>query len=182
MNKKYIIAGASLVILAIVALAGYWLFFGKSNQLKNKPVIVTNSAPNPAVALTTIQMETPAQEFSADEKPAQIYQSDEKITVATPEKLPESTEFKSFSYDQTVGKMIGVSGSCSDAYYAIVIFRAKDDYRKNPAASVFNQAFECPTDHKFSNGIELKNFNLPSGEYYFLVANQGNKGTWYNPR
>lgn len=181
MNKKYIIAGASFIILAIVVFAGYWLFFSGPSQLKSKPVVVTNNAPDSATQ-PAIKIEVPTQKFSADEKPAQIYQSDEKITVATPEKLPESTEFKSFSYDQTVGKMIGVSGSCSDAYYAIVIFRAKDDYRKNPAASVFNQAFECPTDHKFSNGIELKNFNLPSGEYYFLVADQGNKGTWYNPR
>lgn len=120
-------------------------------------------------------------EFVVDENAAANY-GGKKITVDSPEALPISTSFQAFSYDQEKGESISITGSCSDAYYAVVVFQNFIDYKQNPSAFVINQAFPCPEDKKFTKGFELKDFNLVSGEYYFFVADQGKAGSWYNPR
>ncbi len=180
------------IIAALLAVAGgfaYWYFFAGQTPPTQQQSAPASSAQNTAAqqprqtATTTAAGKTylTTEVFTATTSPEEY--KGEKITVVTePEKLPESTKFKSFAYDQTIGKTISVSGSCTDAYYTIVMFRAADDYKKNPAAAVFNQAFACPASRAFSQRIDVKKSNLPSGQYYFFVADQGNAGTWYNPR
>lgn len=100
----------------------------------------------------------------------------DKITQESP------VNFKSFSYDAMVGKLITVSGTCHDKYYAMLVFESRDDYRKNPGAAKSNRAFECKASGTFSVETNMKEFNLPSGNYYLFVADQGSTGSWYNPR
>ncbi|MFA5997422.1 MAG: hypothetical protein WC791_02925 [Candidatus Paceibacterota bacterium] len=90
--------------------------------------------------------------------------------------------FKSFSYDATIGKKISVSGTCHDAYYALLIFGSKDDYRASPGSARANRAYECGTSGLFTIKMDLRDINLPSGEYYLFIADQGKTGSWYNPR
>lgn len=96
--------------------------------------------------------------------------------------LTAPTNFKSFAYDAKVGKTISVSGTCHDTYYALLIFDAKDDYRTNPGSARSNRAFACGASRLFTIKMDLRDINLASGSYYLFVADQGSKGSWYNPR
>ncbi|HEX8993683.1 MAG TPA: hypothetical protein VF803_00330, partial [Candidatus Paceibacterota bacterium] len=98
-----------------------------------------------------------------------------------PQTLPPST-FHVFSYDSALGKVIDLSGACTDTYYALLVFSASDDYRTSPAKARVNQAHVCPAGGAFSLSVNLQNFNLQSGSYYLFIADQGKTGTWYNPR
>lgn len=113
---------------------------------------------------------------------APVIYGDKKVNLDKPADLPEAVSFKGFSYTAELGKQLSLSGACQDKYYAIVIFDSKDDYRQNPAAAKFNRAYECPENKTFQTDINLQQFNLPSGNYYLFVADQGETGSWYNPR
>ena len=179
MNKNfYILIGVVIVILA--AGAGWYYFYSKS--LDKYPGKVGDQNTLDAASTSEHFKVTPlTKEFIIEENSAAMY-GGQKVTLTSPEDLPASTSLKNFSYDQTKGESIKISGSCSDAYYAIVIFRGADDYKQKADSAVFNQAFACPDDKKFTRTLQLKDYNLLSGEYYFFVADQGKTGAWYNPR
>lgn len=106
----------------------------------------------------------------------------ENIATVDPSifKAPES--FKTFSYDANIGKKIAISGTCRDSYYALLIFDSKTDYRKEPAAARYNSAFPCNASHLFTMEVNVKDFNLATGNYYLFIADKGEEGSWYNPR
>lgn len=106
----------------------------------------------------------------------------ENIATADTKIFKAPVNFKSFSYDATFGKKITLAGTCKDAYYALLVFKSTDDYRKDPARSYYNTAFVCPASGLITLEVNLKDFNLVSGEYYLFIADQGNTGSWYNPR
>ena len=169
--------------LLITGGLGYWYFSSGNTTQQNgsQEPEITASEQNSSSTTSTVKYEK-TETFVASSS-VSTYEPGVKTTITVaPEKLPEAVQFKSFTYNQTVGKTITVSGSCKDSYFTIVMFRSTDDYKKNPASAVFNQAFPCPTNHSFSQSIDVKNSNIPSGHYYFFVADQGNTGLWYNPR
>jgi hypothetical protein len=137
--------------------------------------------PTPTPTPTTNTDNIPKQDFKVVENKVQ-YDPGDKASISEPEKLPESKVFNVFSYNASAGKIINVSGTCSDAYFAIVVFFAADDYKKDPAKSVINKATECPASKNFTASLSMQDYNLPSGNYYFFVADQGKTGSWYNPR
>lgn len=106
----------------------------------------------------------------------------ENISTADTKIFTAPEKFKSFSYDATLGKKIILAGSCRDAYYAFLIFKSTDDYRKDPARAYYNTAYPCPANKIISLELNLKDINLTSGNYYLFLADQGNTGSWYNPR
>lgn len=106
----------------------------------------------------------------------------ENIATANPNIFKAPENFKSFAYDASKGKVISLSGTCRDSYYAILVFESSVDYRKSPASARYNSAFSCPASHLFTTEVNIKDFNLPTGNYYIFVADQGDKGSWYNPR
>lgn len=188
--SAWIALGIVAALFVVAGALGYWYFFAGSVPQEQLPGASQTAIPNTSAATPgqTASSTIPAkpylktETFTATTSETQYKPGEKTMVTVAPEKLPQATQFKSFAYDQTIGKTIAVSGSCTDAYYTIVIFRAADDYKKNPAAAVFNQAFPCPANHSFSQSIDIKNSNVPSGQYYFFVADQGNAGTWYNPR
>ncbi len=91
---------------------------------------------------------------------------------------PEPSKFRSFEYNSDD---LEFSGKCSDLYYTVILYDQNIDYRKNPASAKFNQAFECPANKKFEFTIG-QNIGLPKGKYYIIFADQGEKGSWYNPK
>lgn len=153
---------------------------------------VTSSVPNGAVS-TAVATKTPAivptESFMITDTSAakKAVTTGDKATTAkqvtsSSQSLPSAENFKSFSYDATVGKKISISGTCHDAYYALLIFESKDDYRANPGAARANRAYQCGSTKLFKIDMDLRDINLPSGSYYLFIADQGNKGSWYNPR
>ncbi len=104
------------------------------------------------------------------------------VEVATVSDMPDPETFKTFTYDATRGKTLKVhSKGCPDKYFAVLIFSSADDYRANPAAAKVNQAFPCQKQNTKIRLI-MENYNLTSGDYYYFVADQGDAGSWYNPR
>lgn len=98
--------------------------------------------------------------------------------------FPAPEKFNDFIFDSKslILKSLKISGICSDAYYAVLIFSINDDYRGNPTAAKFNRAFSCPNDKKINQEIDLSSLHLLSGKYYYFVADQGASGSWYDPR
>ncbi len=177
--RKNILIIVGVIIIFLVA-AGLWYSFG-SNFSSQKNKKANETAVDAASASEHFKVTPLTKEFVVDDSATTNY-GGEKVTLDSSEKLPVSTSFKSFTYDATKGETLKISGSCSDAYYAIIIFQGKDDYKKKPDGAVFNQATSCPEDKNFTRIIELRDYNLPTGEYYFFVADQGKSGSWYNPR
>lgn len=74
---------------------------------------------------------------------------------------------------------IQISGTCTAAYYTILIFANPTDYKDDPVAALYNNANKC-VDGSFSWTIGDMDLppQLTSGTYYLVVANQGVKGPW----
>ncbi|OGN02249.1 MAG: hypothetical protein A2655_04610 [Candidatus Yanofskybacteria bacterium RIFCSPHIGHO2_01_FULL_43_42] len=72
-------------------------------------------------------------------------------------------------------KSLEISGSCRLSYFVMLLYRDKDDYIKNPASAIYNAAFPC--DGKFSHVVSEFPSHIDSGDYYILIAEQGN-GSW----
>lgn len=179
MKKNFIII--TVGVIGLILLVAGLLYSYYSNSKHENAGSLKKVESNGSSASDHFQVAPLTKEFVVDENTTANY-GDKKVTLDSPEDLPVSTSFNNFAYDQTKGESISITGSCSDAYYAILIFRSKDDYKKNPELAATNSAFECPEDKKFTKGFALKDFNLISGEYYFFVADQGKTGSWYNPR
>lgn len=77
------------------------------------------------------------------------------------------------------GSAIRVAGTCSEAYYTILLFANQSDYSTNPASALLNVAEPC-VGGSFAQTIEDSDLppQLASGTYYLVVANQPAKGPW----
>lgn len=71
---------------------------------------------------------------------------------------------------------------CGDVLYAVLVFPAEVDYRRNPRGFVYNSATPCPKGDKILVEIAKEHIRTAAGEYYLVVADQGASGSWYNPR
>lgn len=71
-------------------------------------------------------------------------------------------------------KSLVVSGSCKDKFYVVLLYRNREDYSKNPSSAVYNSAFEC--DGAINHRLETE--NLTGGDYWLLIGEQGDAGTW----
>lgn len=180
LERKHYGKLVAMVIVGVLVVAGgvYGVFFrvgaGKVAYVApQKEAFATAVIVPMALEPTEAFVVTDISKTSAPQKATGVIDAK---TLAAP------TNFKSFAYDATVGKTISVSGTCHDAYYTLLIFDAKDDYRMNPGAARSNRAFECGGTRLFTIKMDLRDINLLSGNYYLFVADQGSKGSWYNPR
>jgi hypothetical protein len=100
-------------------------------------------------------------------------------------KFPSPDKFQQFTYDKegiNGGDSFLVYAQCEDAFLTILVFSSTVDYRQDITKAVFNRAFECTTGEKFSHEIiknDLANYGF--GNYYVILADQGQRGMWYNP-
>ncbi|MBI5078113.1 MAG: hypothetical protein HZB11_01940 [Candidatus Yonathbacteria bacterium] len=163
-----------LIIIAIVA-----LFRGSTPiTVTSEKYKITGSFSGNASALKQVETE----QFVVTDMGKVEGSAKENISTANPKIFESPENFKSFTYDATVGKKIAIAGTCKDTYYTLLIFKSGDDYRKDPARAYYNTAFPCPASGIVTLSVNLKDFNLPSGNYYLFLADQGEKGSWYNPR
>lgn len=165
----------AVVILAIVIAVGV-AFRGSA------PISVTVDNKKTAPIISPIVPIVPQENFVVTNLGETTGSAKENIATADPKIFKSPTNFKSFSYDASLGKKISLVGTCKDAYYVLLIFKSTDDYRKDPARSYYNTAYPCPATKMVAINVDLKEFNLPTGEYYLFLADQGNTGSWYNPR
>lgn len=179
-THTYIRIAEVIVGFLAVALVAFLLIRGGNtgsvNFTRNSAGDVTGSSAAPPP-----KPEPPKEAFVVADVGKVEGSAKENIATVDPSvfKAPES--FKSFSYDASTGKKIAVSGTCRDSYYTLLIFDSKTDYRKEPAAARYNSAFPCNASHLFTMEVNISNFNLPTGNYYLFIADQGT-GSWYNPR
>jgi hypothetical protein len=109
-----------------------------------------------------------------------VVSSQENNSAEKIKNFPPPETFRTFHYVGDL-KSIKVSGSCSDSYYAILIFQVGLDYRADPAVAKYNTAFPCPPEKIFSQNIVLDNLGFEERDYYIIRAQQGNSGMWYSP-
>lgn len=70
-----------------------------------------------------------------------------------------------------------VRGSCSDAYFVILLYKNQDDYDVSPSSYILNKAYAC-VNGRYTFKISELPATLASGTYYLLVGSQGETGTW----
>lgn len=93
---------------------------------------------------------------------------------------PDPSVFKIFTYKKDTPVLV-VEGECEDAYYAVLIYSKKIDYRESPLDARYNVASACPSGKKYSVPIDLSHLPLAEGEVYYIIrAQQGKTGQWYN--
>ena len=127
------------------------------------------------------------QDIQVSALPGAVSPADSRVAVSSVKIALSRGSFygkklRSFEYSGGGGQAVTVSGFCSDAYYVVLIFDAKNDFSKNPNTAKYNRASKCPSAKSFSETIDLGSLNLPAGTYYFFAADQGVSGSWYNPR
>lgn len=176
--------GRIVALIITVAILGFIVWYGvtgKLLQVGKVTVVVSQKEEAPMVAITAGAPPAPVEAFVITDiiKTNAIAKTNGTIDTKT---LTAPVNFKSFAYDASVGKTISVSGTCHDTYYALLIFESKDDYRTNPGSARSNRAFQCGASKLFTIKMDLRDINLSSGSYYLFVADQGSKGSWYNPR
>jgi hypothetical protein len=96
-------------------------------------------------------------------------------------KLPPPKEFSHFIFNG-FNKQLKIKGECHDAFLTALLFEDGVDYREHPQLAKFNSAFSCKKGEVFETVINLSDISLKPGKYYYIIADQGNEGTWYHPR
>ena len=167
------------LILFLMAIIGYLIFSWQKSNSKTDYVAptVTNNTMSPPVVDTA-----PVEKIVVVEPVMVVGSSKQNIATADPKIFKAPVNFKNFSYDASLGKRISLSGNCKDKYYTLLIFASGDDYRTDPGKARANRADLCPMNKQFTVDMDLKSINLKSGSYYIFIADQGDTGSWYNPR
>lgn len=99
---------------------------------------------------------------------------------------PPPSRFKTFIYNNNGingYSTFSVPAVCDAPYIAFLIFPASIDYRGDVTGAVYNDAFPCTSGTPFNLTVATSDIApAPFGTYYFIVADQGATGAWYNPR
>lgn len=70
-----------------------------------------------------------------------------------------------------------VSGSCTNVYYVILLYKNETDYSSDPASYILNKAYPC-VGGQYSYTMNDVPQSIPSGTYYLLVGGMGERGSW----
>ena len=177
-HHYFYLISVSITISILVVFSIYTLFYSQEKKVSISTIqsgeVPINTITKDSVPVENIVIEDSAASYSG--------QKENKLNLVETSARKDSSMFSSFVYNANTGKQIVLSGTCHDTYYAFLIFDSKIDYRKYPGKALSNKAFSCPGSGSFAITINLKDFNLQSGTYYIFIADQGNSGSWYNPR
>ncbi len=103
-------------------------------------------------------------------------QHEVKRTDGTVAQVTNTTETLSPVVDNTTGA-VTVSGQCSDAYFVVLLFKNATDYADDPSSYLVNRAYPCESG-TFTYSVSDLPYNLPNGNYYLLVGQEGTTGSW----
>jgi hypothetical protein len=78
--------------------------------------------------------------------------------------------------DNTTGE-VTVSGTCTNVYFVVLLFKNKTDYADDPSSYLVNRAYPC-VNGTYSYSISDLPYNLVNGTYYLMVGQEGKTGTW----
>lgn len=141
-EKHYGRIVAIVITVAILGLAVWYGTTGKLSNLGKITVDVSSGQPAPSVSVSEAPVvKPPTEQFVVTDIGKQQGSQKENIATADTKIFTAPINFKSFSYDASKGKIISISGNCSDKYYTLLIFDSSIDYRKNPGAARSNRAF-----------------------------------------
>lgn len=178
--------GRIVAIVITVAILGLAVWYGMTGKLSELGKVTVEVSSVPAASSTSTPqapvVQPPTEQFVVTDLGKKEGSQKENIATADTKIFTAPINFKSFTYDASKGKVISISGNCSDKYYAVLVFDSAVDYRKSPGSARSNRAFECPTTKLFNVEMNLRDINLQSGSYYVFIADQGSTGSWYNPR
>lgn len=96
--------------------------------------------------------------------------------IITTDVVETVSALPTISADNTNG-VLNVSGSCTDKYYAILVFKNPEDYERDRNAYIVNRSYPCTTG-SFSVTLSDLPPTLPDGTYYVMVGSQGDWGPW----
>jgi hypothetical protein len=137
------------------------------------PVPVPEPVPEPIV-LDTEEL-TPSPDFAFALTGRQI-PTKRKVENAEGKVIRE--EAVSAPLSSTVDNANGVmhvSGSCTDAYFVVLLFKNQNDYADDPSSYIVNRAYPCVAS-AYSYSISELPFGLKDGTYYLLIGQQGERG------
>ncbi len=77
----------------------------------------------------------------------------------------------------TQSGMLNLSGTCSEKFYVVLVYRTAEDYDADPSSYVVNRAYPCEGGSFTYKIDELPN-TIPNGTYYLLIGEQGARGGW----
>ncbi len=97
-------------------------------------------------------------------------------TLPTKRKLGDSTESVTTTIDPAK-KVVNVSGTCSDAYYVVLLYKNQTDYDTDPASYILNRAYTCESG-SYDYAIDDLPASVQNGTYYLLIGEQGERGSW----
>lgn len=80
------------------------------------------------------------------------------------------------SVDVSTGD-VHLSGSCSNTYFVVLLFKNQTDYDTDPRSYILNKAFPCENG-QYSYAVSDLPPTLQNGVYYLLVGEQGDTGSW----
>lgn len=75
------------------------------------------------------------------------------------------------------GKSLTVSGSCSEKYFVILLWKSKTDYIERPGSFAWNFADECQNGN-FSYDLKSISKDIPDGTYYLMFAVENEDDPW----
>lgn len=100
------------------------------------------------------------------------------------ENTDKDTLLKSASINNEIDPVIdndkgtmSFSGVCNAKYFVVLLYKNENDYIDNSNSYIVNKAFEC-VGGNFSYTIDQLPKNLPDGNYYLLIGQQGETGSW----
>ncbi len=101
-----------------------------------------------------------------------------KKSLVTEEKIVESSvsDIVKPDVNQDTGDMV-LSGSCASTYFVVLLYKNETDYKENANSYILNKAFPCE-NNSFSYTVSKLPENLVDGNYYILIGEQGDTGTW----
>lgn len=161
-----------LIALAVVFFLAGGIFFWYDSSLPSSSKLPPPSAGNAAQGLSV--QTAPSQERGGNALDPDFA------------KFPAPSQFKTFAYGKNGingSATLPISATCQDPYITVLIFPATIDYRGDINAAIYNEAFPCKPGQAFTLTLATSDIaTAPFGNYYFIIADQGTTGTWYNPR
>lgn len=130
--------------------------------LRPEPISVADLAPKPEYSFSMTGKRVDAKRVVRDQS------GKERLTDVAQTLSPE--------IDNTTGVM-QVSGTCSNTYFVILLFKNQDDYLRDPKSYIVDKAFPC-VNGSFTYRIADLPDALPGGTYYLLVGEEGERGPW----
>lgn len=144
-------------------------------QPETQPEQQPDNPPVPETALSVADL-APKPEYSFAMTGKRIEAKRIVRDRAGKEQVTDVTQAVTPEIDNATGSM-QVSGSCSNTYFVVLLFKNQDDYVRDPKSYLIDKAFPC-VGGAFSYRIADLPDSIQDGTYYLLIGEEGERGPW----